>query len=164
MYQKDLSDDNYIEILFLIRLCKRDGKGEISWYIIAGFLFLFFLVSIDLVFVMNLSWDGVTLRFLDSLVFVVKKCTHRGCKILVSTMYFLFCSKNQTISKQRAHRPIPMWSFEANDNGFANFFWKCAFDLRPANAVIEIIWIAITMAGFVKKCSSVFICKILKVE
>ena len=124
MYQKDLSDDNYIEILFLIRLCKRDGKGEISWYIIAGFLFLFFLVSIDLVFVMNLSLDGVTLRFLDSLVFVVKKCTHRGCKILVSTMYFLFCSKNQTISKQRAHRPIPMWSFEANDNGFANFFLK----------------------------------------
>ena len=118
--------------------------------------FSFFLVSIDLVFVMNLSWDGVTLRFLDSLVFVVKKCTHRGCKILVSTMYFLFCSKDPTISKQRAHRPIPMWSFEANDNGFANFFWKCAFDLRPANAVIEIIWIASTMARFVTKKVAVF--------
>ena len=81
----------------------------------------FSLVSIDLVFVMNLSWDGVTLRFLDSLVFVVK-CTHRGCKILVQCI-FLFCSKNQTISKQRAYRAIPMWSFEANDNGFAKFFF-----------------------------------------
>ena len=164
MYQKDLSDDNYIEILFLIRLCKRDGKGEISWYIIAGFLFLFFLVSIDLVFVMNLSWDGVTLRFLDSLVFVVKKCTHRGCKIL-QCIFFLFCSKNQTISKQRAHRPIPMWSFEANDNGFANFFFEnvhLIYDLQmQLSRLFELLS---QLAGFVKKCSSVFICKILKVE
>ena len=58
-------------------------------------------------------------RFLG---FCGKKCTHRGCKILVQCI-FLFCSKNQTISKQRAYRAIPMWSFEANDNGFANFFF-----------------------------------------
>ena len=163
MYQKDLSDDNYIEILFLIRLYKRDGKGEISWYIIASFLFLFFF-SIDLVsswwICHEMAWHS---DFSIPWFLWQKKCTHRGCKILVQCI-FLFCSKNQTISKQRAYRAIPMWSFEADDNGFANFFENVHLIYDLQMQLSRLFELLSQLAGFVKKCSSVLICKILKVE
>ena len=127
--------------------------------------FSFFLVSIDLVFVMNLSWDGVTLRFLDSLVFVVKKCTHRGCKILVQC---IFCSAQKIqpfLNREHTDlfqcdllRPMIM--------GLRIFFFfenvHLIYDLQmQLSRLFELLS---QLAGFVKKCSSVFICKILKVE
>ena len=87
-------------------------------------------------------------RFLG---FCGKKCTHRGCKILVQC---IFCSAQKIqpfLNREHTElfqcdllRPMIM--------GLRIFFfWKCAFDLRPANAVIEIIWIAITIGRICEK-------------
>ena len=100
-------------------------------------------------------------RFLG---FCGKKCTHRGCKIL---QCIFFCSAQKIkpfLNREHTDlfqcdllRPMIM--------GLRIFFFEnvhLIYDLQmQLSRLFELLS---QLAGFVEKCSSVFICKILKVE